>query len=166
MDSFKTKIPSHQAKIYNVIIIGARGIGKTALVRNLTGKTFDPHYVATYNTTSHQVTFSSNCKPTTFKIWDYPGQKRNLYYAQADAVVAMFDLDSKLSYKNLLKWIEFVQVACDKDMPVIVCGNKCDILNHKVKADEVAIKYIEISTKTGENCEKLFLILANHFAII
>nr|QBK86593.1 MAG: Ras family GTPase [Marseillevirus LCMAC102] len=151
--------PSHQAKIYNVIIIGARGVGKTALVRNLAGKNFDFRYVATHNTTINQVTFSN----VKFNILDCPGQKNNLHFAQTDAVIAMFDLDSKLSYRNLLKWIEFLQSVCDKDIPVIVCGNKCDILNHKVKADEVSTKYVNISTKTGKNCEKPFLILANHF---
>jgi len=49
----------------------------------------------------------------------------------------MFDLNSKMSFKNVKKWTrDFVRV-CGKGAPKILIANKCDTKDAKVKNDEI-----------------------------
>lgn len=94
-------------------------------------------------------------------IWDCAGQEifsglKSSYYTGAHAGIVMFDVTSKLSFKNALKW--YTKLRKHIDGPIVLCGNKVDInTGRKIfKTDISNMKYYDISVKSCYNINKPF----------
>ncbi|XP_021305568.1 GTP-binding nuclear protein Ran-2 [Sorghum bicolor] len=81
----------------------------------------------------------------------------------------MFDVTSRITYKNVPTWHRDISRVCE-NIPVVLCGNKVDVKNRQVKAKAVTchrkknLQYYEISAKSNYNFEKPFLYLARKLA--
>jgi len=77
----------------------------------------------------------------------------------------MFDVTSRVSYKNVPNWHRDLTRVCD-NIPIVLVGNKVDIKDRKVKAKAINfhrrknLAYYDISAKSNYNFEKPFLWLA------
>jgi len=99
-----------------------------------------------------------------------PGKKkfgglRDGYYIQGQSGIIMFDVTSKITYKNVPNWHRDLERVCE-NIPIVLCGNKVDVKDRKVKTGAVTfhrkknLQYFEISAKSNYNFEKPFLWLA------
>jgi GTP-binding nuclear protein Ran len=94
----------------------------------------------------------------------------------------MFDVTSRITYKNVPNWHrkllpyaitlapkltalgDLVRVC--ENIPIVLCGNKVDVKERKVKAKTITfhrkknLQYYDISAKSNYNFEKPFLWLA------
>ena len=74
----------------------------------------------------------------------------------------MYDITKKETFDTIRKWWKNILDHKDKDFPVIVVGNKCDLEDKRqVKkeegeniAKELGIKFIETSNKNGINIKE------------
>lgn len=88
-----------------------------------------------------------------------------MYSIQGNAAIIMFDVTSRLTYKNVPNWHRDLVRVCE-NIPIVLCGNKVDIKDRKVKAKAVTfhrkknLHYFEISAKSNYNFEKPFLWIA------
>lgn len=77
----------------------------------------------------------------------------------------MFDVTSRITYKNVPNWHRDLVRVCD-NIPIVLCGNKVDVKDRKVKAKAIVfhrkknLQYYDISAKSNYNFEKPFLYLA------
>ena len=77
----------------------------------------------------------------------------------------MFDVTSRVTYKNAPNWHRDLIRVCDQ-IPIVLVGNKVDIKDRKVKAKSITfhrkknLQYYDISAKSNYNFEKPFLYLA------
>lgn len=77
----------------------------------------------------------------------------------------MFDVTSRVTYKNVQNWHRDLVRVCD-NIPIVLCGNKVDVKDRKVKAKAIVfhrkknLQYYDISAKSNYNFEKPFLYLA------
>lgn len=98
----------------------------------------------------------------------------------------MFDVTSRVTYKNVPNWHRDLVRVCE-NIPIVLCGNKVDIKDRKVKAKSIVFhrkknlqvvskefcwicwkinlylghwQYYDISAKSNYNFEKPFLWLA------
>lgn len=77
----------------------------------------------------------------------------------------MFDVTSRVTYKNVPNWHRDLIRVCD-NIPIVLCGNKVDVKDRKVKAKAIVfhrkknLQYYDISAKSNYNFEKPFLYLA------
>jgi len=77
----------------------------------------------------------------------------------------MFDVTSRVTYKNVPNWHRDLVRVCD-NIPIVLCGNKVDVKDRKVKAKAIVfhrkknLQYYDISAKSNYNFEKPFLYLA------
>lgn len=105
-----------------------------------------------------------------FSVWDTAGQEkfgglRDGYYIQSKAAIIMFDVTSRVTYKNVPNWHRDLVRVCD-NIPIVLCGNKVDVKDRKVKAKAIVfhrkknLQYYDISAKSNYNFEKPFLYLA------
>src|SRR5271156_5422768 len=97
----------------------------------------------------------------------------------------MFDVTSRITYKNVPNWHrnhprsrismhtnirigDLVRVC--ENIPIVLCGNKVDVKDRKVKAKTITfhrkknLQYFDISAKSNYNFEKPFLWLARKLA--
>uniref|UniRef100_A0A7N5P1M0 GTP-binding nuclear protein Ran n=1 Tax=Ailuropoda melanoleuca TaxID=9646 RepID=A0A7N5P1M0_AILME len=153
-----------------LVLVGDGGTGKTTFVkRHLTGE-FEKKYVATLGVEVHPLVFHTNRGPIKFNVWDTAGQEkfgglRDGYYIQAQCAIIMFDVTSRVTYKNVPNWHRDLVRVCE-NIPIVLCGNKVDIKDRKVKAKSIVfhrkknLQYYDISAKSNYNFEKPFLWLA------
>lgn len=156
---------------YKLVLMGDGGVGKTTYVNRLLTGEFTKRYVATLGVEVHPLRFNTNYGSICFNIWDCAGQEkfgglRDGYFIQSQCCIVMFDLTSKITFKNTINWLrDYIRVC--PNTPIILCGNKVDIENRRVKDEEIAkvihelkIEYCCISAKTNYNFDKPFLSLA------
>jgi len=155
---------------FKLVLVGDGGTGKTTFVkRHLTGE-FEKKYVATLGVEVHPLVFYTNFGPIKFNVWDTAGQEkfgglRDGYYIGGHCAIIFFDVTSRVTYKNVPNWHrDLVRVL--ENVPIVLCGNKVDIKDRKVKAKQITfhrkknLQYYDISAKSNYNFEKPFLWLA------
>jgi GTP-binding nuclear protein Ran len=155
---------------FKLILVGDGGVGKTTFVkRHLTGE-FEKKYVATLGVEVHPLRFFTNLGEIVFNVWDTAGQEkfgglRDGYYIQGMCAIIMFDVTSRITYRSVPNWHRDLTRVCE-NIPIVLCGNKVDIKDRKVKAKTITfhrkknLQYFEISAKANYNFEKPFLWLA------
>merc|ERR1712166_1006023 len=127
-------------------------------------------YVATLGVEVHPLPFHTNRGPLKFNCWDTAGQEkfgglRDGYYIQGQCAIIMFDVTSRVTYKNVPNWHRDLVRVCE-NIPIVLVGNKGDVKERKVKAKQITfhrkknLQYYDISAKSNYNFEKPFLWLA------
>jgi len=123
---------------YKLVLVGDGGVGKTVFVkRHLTGE-FEKKYIATVGVEVNSMTLFTNHGPIKIHIWDTAGQEklgglREGYYVGASCAIIMFDVTSRITYKNVSKWYKDLTRICE-GIPIVLVGNKVDVKDRKVKA--------------------------------
>ena len=79
----------------------------------------------------HPLKFHTNCGEICFNTWDTAGQEkfgglRDGYYIQGQCAIIMFDVTSRITYKNVPNWHRDLVRVCE-NIPIVLCGNKVDI---------------------------------------
>ena len=152
---------------YKLVLCGDGGTGKTTFVkRHLTGE-FEKKYIATLGVEVHPMVFFTSRGKIRFQVWDTAGQEklaclRDGYYIGAHCAIIMFDVCSRVTYKNVAKWYKELTRVCE-GIPIVLVGNKVDVADRKVKARQIlfprkhSIQYYDISAKSNYQFEKPFL---------
>nr|ALO19900.1 Ran-type small G protein [Cryptocaryon irritans] len=152
---------------FKLIMVGDGGVGKTTFVkRHLTGE-FEKKYIATQGVEVSSITFFTNYGPIKFNIWDTAGQEklgglREGYYIGGHCAIIMFDVCSRITYRNVPKWYKDLTRICE-NIPIVLVGNKVDVKDRKVKARQITfhrkrnLQYYDVSAKSNYQYEKPFL---------
>jgi len=154
---------------FKLVLVGDGGVGKTTFVKRHKSGEFEKKYVATLGADVHQIPFQTNHGLIKFNVWDTAGQEkfaglRDGYYIKAKCAIIMFDVTSRISYKNVPNWHRDLTRVVE-DIPIVLVGNKCD-KDRAVKTKTIVfhrkknIQYFDISAKSNYNYEKPFLHLA------
>ncbi|EQC31607.1 GTP-binding nuclear protein Ran, partial [Saprolegnia diclina VS20] len=151
---------------YKLLVVGDTGVAKTTLLqRHVTGE-FEKNYIATLDVEVHPLQFDTNVDPVRFNCWDFAGQGSNDdHYADAQCAIILFDVTSRLSYRNVPNWYHDIRRVCEH-IPIVLCGNKVDVERHKVKPKHITFQreknltYVEMSVKANYNIETPLLWLA------
>eukprot|EP01094_Clydonella_sp_ATCC50884_P001203 TRINITY_DN1089_c2_g1_i1.p2 TRINITY_DN1089_c2_g1~~TRINITY_DN1089_c2_g1_i1.p2 ORF type:complete len:221 (+),score=84.97 TRINITY_DN1089_c2_g1_i1:24-665(+) len=159
--------PDH---VFKLVLVGDGGVGKTTFVkRHLTGE-FEKKYIATIGVEVHPLAFHTNAGQVVFNVWDTAGQEkfgglRDGYYIRGECAIIMFDVTSRITYKNVASWHKDLVRVCNR-IPIVLCGNKVDVKDRKVRPKQIVfhrkknLQYYEISAKSNYHFEKPFLYLA------
>ncbi|XP_069134536.1 GTP-binding nuclear protein Ran-like [Argopecten irradians] len=155
---------------FKLIVVGDGGVGKTTFVkRHLTGE-FEKKYIATIGAEVHPMKFYTTRGTIQFNVWDTAGQEihgrlRDGYYIQGQCAIIMFDVTSRITYRNVPDWYRDLSRVCE-NIPMVLCGNKVDVKDRKVPAKLIKfhrkhnLQYYDMSAKSNYNFEKPFLWLA------
>lgn len=155
---------------FKVVLLGDAGVGKSVYIHRILTGEFEKKYVPTVGAEVRPQVFNSTSGKIVFNIWDTAGQEkyaglRDNYYKDADAAIIMFDVTSRVSYKNIANWYRDIR-AVRPDIPIVIVRNKVDCKDRKVKANSITfhrnhnIPYFDISAKSLYNFEKPFLWLS------
>jgi GTP-binding nuclear protein Ran len=144
---------------FNIALVGDGGVGKTTYVERLFGgDEFRKPYTPSVGAEVHTREYFSGMQhgDITFHIWDTAGQQkfsgvRENYYKNADAAIVMYDVTSLISYKNVKWWCDEIR-AVKPDIPIVIVGNKCDVVGRGRKVQNGS--YFQISAKSKTDIEK------------
>ncbi|CAF0842219.1 unnamed protein product [Rotaria sordida] len=135
----------------------------------MTGE-FEKRYDATIGVEVRSLPFHTNLGKIIFNVWDTAGQEkfgglRDGYYIGGQCAIIMFDVTSRITYRNVPNWHKDLIRVCE-NIPIVLCGNKVDIKDRKIKARSIVfhrqnnLQYYDISARSNYNFEKPFLWLA------
>jgi Ras-related protein Rab-2A len=115
-------------------------------------------------------TMAINGKVIKLQIWDTAGQEEfkaitRSYYRSSAAALVVFDITRRESFRNCVRWVEDVKSNSNKDVILVLVGNKADLAQERMVARNDALKlardyemlYIETSAKSQENVERAFV---------
>jgi len=131
-----------QAPEFKLVLVGDGGVGKTTFVkRHLTGEFEKKKYNATVGVEVHPLQFQTNRGLIVYNVWDTAGQEkfgglRDGYYIGGQCAIIMFDVTSRITYKNVPNWHKDLIRVCE-NIPIVLCGNKVDVKDRKVKAKAI-----------------------------
>lgn len=166
--------PASAAVEFKLVLIGDGGVGKTTFVkRHLTGE-YEKRYIATVGVEVHPLRFTTSRGVVVFNVWDTAGQEklsglRDGYYIGGQCGIIMFDVTSRITYKNVPKWHRDLVRVCES-VPIVLVGNKVDVKDRKVKAKQITyhrrhnLQYFDVSAKSNYQFEKPFLWLARRLS--
>jgi len=154
---------------FKLVLVGDGGVGKTTFVkRHRTGE-FEKKYIATMGVEVNSITFHTSLGPIVANCWDTAGQEkfgglRDGYYIGGHAAIIMFDVTSRITYKNVPTWHRDLTRVCE-NVPIVLVGNKVDVQDRQVKPKAIVfhrkknLQYYDVSAKSNYNFEKPFLYL-------
>ena len=155
---------------YKFIIIGASGVGKTAILKRLIDGTFTEESQSTIGVEFDSTMLTVENKKVKLQIWDTAGQERfrsisKAYYRNAVGVILVFDLTERKSFDDLSTWLNDVHTLCDPNAVIQLIGNKSDLDSSRTvslaEAENFAkrnqMNYLETSAKSGSAIQEAFI---------
>ncbi|KJE91138.1 transforming protein ral [Capsaspora owczarzaki ATCC 30864] len=161
--------------LHKVIMVGAGGVGKSALTLQFMYGEFVEDYEPT-KADSYRKKVSVDGQECQIDILDTAGQEdyaaiRDNYFRSGEGFLIVFSLAERESFDEtthfrdqILRVLENNETAQGNETPIILVGNKCDLEDkRKVSSDEAQRRaaewraaYIETSAKSKHNVEKAF----------
>jgi len=154
-------------------MVGDSGVGKSCLLKAFMGEPFDKNYTSTIGVDFEIKPVSINDRQVNLQIWDTAGQERfrtitTSYYRSSDAILLIFDVSEKQTFKNCEAWLEDVRLYAKDKVDILLLGNKADLVSKRVIdyktakefADKHGMMYMETSAKQNVNVDKAFTKLA------
>jgi Ras-related protein Rab-11A len=155
---------------FKIVVLGDWAVGKTSLIRRHAKGKFDfdtkPTIGVDVTTKSYKLQGGT---AISLAIWDIAGQEfsssvRHQYYSGASAAILVFDLTRPESFWHVKTWYVDLRDNLQQKVPVVLIGNKKDLLDQKAVTDgEIrelsegyGFKYYDTSAATGENVDKAF----------
>ena len=154
---------------FNVVIIGAAGSGKTAIVEQLIDKKFSDKPKTTVGVDYRPFRIKNGAFLTQLELWDTAGQENykaiaKTYFRSAVGCVLVFDVTSQASFDELSMWLQTYKELADPASVILLVGNKTDLEKERVISAETAknfakeknLEYYETSAVSGQNIPEVF----------
>ena len=162
--------------LIKIIVVGDSGVGKNALTLQFSKSIYLKDYRMTIGVNFHIKTIPIETKDGPIKarlqLWDMGNQEqfrslRPLYYHDSLGAVLVFDLTTPSSFEHLPQWIEEVRYHVKSEIPLIIVGNKSDLVDQRqVSSKKINaftkifnVYYMETSAKTDEGVDVCFYML-------
>ncbi|XP_054667628.1 rab-like protein 2B isoform X3 [Grus americana] len=148
-----------------IICLGDSAVGKSKLLERFLLDGFRPQQLSTFALTLYKYRARVDGQAVLVDFWDTAGQERfqsmhASYYHKAHACIMVFDVQRKVTYKNLNSWYKELR-EFRPEIPCIVVANKIDA-DMKVTqksfnfARKFSLPFYFVSAADGTNVVKLF----------
>ncbi|KAM6288642.1 rab-like protein 2B [Aptenodytes patagonicus] len=148
-----------------IICLGDSAVGKSKLLERFLLDGFRPQQLSTFALTLYKHRARVDGQAVLVDFWDTAGQERfqsmhASYYHKAHACIMVFDVQRKVTYKNLNSWYKELR-EFRPEIPCIVVANKIDA-DMKVTqksfnfARKFSLPFYFVSAADGTNVVKLF----------
>ena len=155
--------------LFKLILIGDSSVGKSNILLKYLKGEFDPNSKATVGVEFGTKNIKIKNKNIKIQIWDTAGQERyrsitSAYYKGAKGAFIVYDITRKNTFDNIDKWLSDLKTNGDKNMAIIIIGNKSDLDDKREvekdegikKSDEYKTAFMETSALNGDNVDKAF----------
>ncbi|KAK9130100.1 hypothetical protein Sjap_010587 [Stephania japonica] len=166
--------------VFKIVLIGDSAVGKSQILSRFARNEFSVDSKATIGVEFQTRTVVIQHKSVKAQIWDTAGQERyravtSAYYRGAVGAMLVYDITKRQSFDHIPRWLEELRGHADKNIVIILLGNKSDLENQRAvpteDAKEFAQKeglfFLETSALESTNVETAFLtVLTEIFNIV
>ena len=129
---------------FKILILGESTVGKTTFTQRFCEKQFNPNNLSTAGIETYNKKLIRDNKSIFLKIFDTAGQNRyrNIVKNQfggADGILLLYDISNKESFDMISKWIESLLKIVDKEIGLIIVGNKSDLKEKRQVTEDMRI---------------------------
>lgn len=156
--------------VFKVVLIGDSAVGKSQLLARFSRNEFSLDSKATIGVEFQTRTLDIDHKTVKAQIWDTAGQERyravtSAYYRGAVGAMLVYDITKRQSFDHVARWLEELRGHADKNIVIMLVGNKTDLVSLRAvpteDAKEFAEKenlfFIETSALEATNVETAFV---------
>ena len=155
--------------MFKIVLVGDASVGKTNIMSKYLKNEFKEDSKATVGVEFGAKQFTIDGHAIKAQIWDTAGQERykaitSAYYRGAKGAFIVYDITRKDTFESVDKWVNDLTATSDKNITIIVIGNKSDLEDQRQvtkeqgeeKATKLQVAFFETSAFSGENVEKAF----------
>ncbi len=149
--------------LFKLILIGDSCVGKSNILLKYLKNQFNENSKTTIGVEFGTKNIIINNKRIKIQIWDTAGQERyrsitSAYYKGAKGALIVYDITRKNTFDNIDKWITDLKLNGDKNICIIILGNKSDLIDNDgiKKAEMYKTAFLETSALNGDNISKAF----------
>ncbi|KAJ1695053.1 hypothetical protein LUZ63_011751 [Rhynchospora breviuscula] len=156
--------------VFKVVLIGDSAVGKSQLLARFARNEFSLDSKATVGVEFQTRTLTIDQKIIKAQIWDTAGQERyravtSAYYRGAVGAMLVYDISKPQTFEHTVRWLEELRGHADKNIVIILVGNKSDLVTQwavsieeaKEFAETENLFFIETSALESTNVETAFL---------
>ena len=149
-----------------VLIVGDTAVGKTNLLKRFISDQYieNPNPTLVLDIMNYKTTIKDQAIDVNF--WDTAGQEKyramtTTFYKDTNGVILVFDITNRYSFVNLDIWLHNIETSTNRDMKVLLIGNKSDLeKKRRITIEEIQayakkknLFYMETSALTNQdNC--------------
>ena len=161
--------PDDYEQLYKIIIIGDSGVGKSNILGRYLHNEFKEDTKSTVGVEFGSKKMQIENATIKLQIWDTAGQERyrsitSAYYKGAKGALIVYDITRKCTFDNIDKWISDLKLNGDKNICIVILGNKSDLDDKREVSKGDGIKksemyktaFLETSALNGDNIGKAF----------
>ncbi|XP_043692482.1 ras-related protein RABA4d [Telopea speciosissima] len=156
--------------VFKVVLIGDSAVGKSQLLARFARNEFSLDSKATIGVEFQTRTLVIDHKTVKAQIWDTAGQERyravtSAYYRGAVGALLVYDMTKRQSFDHVARWLEELRSHADKNIVIMLIGNKSDLGTLRAVPTEDAkefaqrenLFFMETSALEATNVETAFL---------
>ncbi|RAL46456.1 hypothetical protein DM860_004735 [Cuscuta australis] len=166
--------------VFKVVLIGDSAVGKSQLLARFSRNEFSLDSKATIGVEFQTRTMLIEHKSVKAQIWDTAGQERyravtSAYYRGAVGAMLVYDITKRQTFDHILRWLEELRAHADKNIVIILVGNKTDLEGQRAVptedakefAEKEGLFFLETSALESTNVEQAFTtVLTQIFNIV
>jgi len=154
---------------FKVVLIGDSGVGKSNLLSRFTRNEFNLETKSTIGVEFATRSIQTEGKTIKAQIWDTAGQERyraitSAYYRGTVGALLVYDIAKYSTFKNVERWLTELRENADRNIVIMLVGNKSDLRHLREVPTEEAkafsekhkLSFIETSALDSTNVELAF----------
>jgi len=155
--------------VFKVVLIGDSAVGKSQLLARFARNEFSLDSKATIGVEFQTKTLQIDNRTIKAQIWDTAGQERyravtSAYYRGAVGAMLVYDMTKRQSFDHMARWLEELRSHADKNIVIMLIGNKSDLgtlravptEDAKEFAERESLFFMETSALEATNVENAF----------
>ena len=161
--------------LFKIIIVGESCVGKSNIISRYLNGQFNPNISSTLGAELSNKYLKIKDISTKLQIWDTAGLERyhsiiSSYFKGAHGCFIVYDITKEKSFEKVEEWYERVKENANKEVSLILVGNKCDLENNREisrekgeeKAKNLNCPFFETSALSDVNITEIFNELLNN----
>ena len=161
-----------QTTYYKVkfIVVGNQAVGKTNLIHCFATGDFKADYAITLGIDYLSSKVQVDNKNFQLELWDTAGSEKfrsitKGYYKNSTCAIIVYDVTEEKSFQDVTSWLEDCKKFTNKNINLILVGNKIDLKYDRVitteqgkqLADDNGMSFYETSALKGININDIFV---------
>ncbi|MCO5560602.1 hypothetical protein L7F22_014218 [Adiantum nelumboides] len=155
--------------LFKIVLIGDSAVGKSNLLSRFARNEFHANSKATIGVEFQTQSLKIDGREVQAQLWDTAGQERfravtSAYYRGAVGALIVYDITRKLTFDNVVRWLDELRMHSDTILVTMLVGNKRDLADlrevsveeGKAYAEAEGLLFLETSALDATNVNTAF----------